>query len=81
MMSEEKDSEDKDKDCEKKGRGSKYTPPTPGCPELRVYHGKVLYLCNVCNAWNTTHFTKTTEGVTIPSYLTNATINGHQCRA
>eukprot|EP00957_Ditylum_brightwellii_P107347 8190940-Ditylum_brightwellii.AAC.1 len=65
---------------DKKGRAPKYMSPAPGRPDWIVYCAKVLYWCNVCNAWNTTHFTKTTEGINIPSYLKNATVNGHQCR-
>eukprot|EP00957_Ditylum_brightwellii_P164345 12511760-Ditylum_brightwellii.AAC.1 len=80
MMSKEKGkSNSVDSDTTPKtGHGPKYQPPAPGCPNWQVYQGKVLYWCNVCNAWSTTHFTKTTEGVNVPGYLTNATVNGHQ---
>eukprot|EP00957_Ditylum_brightwellii_P133719 10195524-Ditylum_brightwellii.AAC.1 len=81
MLSEDKDLEDKDKDFNKKGRGLKYTPPATGRPDWRACYGKMLYWCNFCNAWNTTHFTKMTEGINIPGYLHNATVNSHQLRA
>eukprot|EP00957_Ditylum_brightwellii_P145493 11078374-Ditylum_brightwellii.AAC.1 len=58
--------------------GPRFQPPKAGQPEWRVFHGKVMYWCNICGYWNLTHFTKEKEGVNVEGYLENATVNGHQ---
>eukprot|EP00957_Ditylum_brightwellii_P204925 15341412-Ditylum_brightwellii.AAC.1 len=65
MLSNDKKKTDPDTSdmTPKKDRSPKYQHPAAGCPDWRVCCRKVLYWCNMCSTWKTTHFTKTTEGV------------------
>eukprot|EP00957_Ditylum_brightwellii_P203886 15336667-Ditylum_brightwellii.AAC.1 len=58
--------------------GPKCQPLGSGRPEWQVYCGKLIYWYSVCGYWNTIHLISTKAGVTVPGYLDNTKVNGHQ---